>query len=290
MVKLHIKKGDESQFLFETTVEASVEETLKAVCNIFNGRLKINRIISEIEFLCKAGITLPHNMQGLTEEQISDLKLVDEWTEKCIPSGGYVEMPDEIGRRNGRAPMAKMKSVLESTCTDAKEKVSKNLVLRDISLTQFKIQEALDELRGAVTIVYPMGLPPHDPIQAELENKEDLEGTSAAQEVIPADIGSLWFSSKEMLAGKKLSDYLGRNEKSKVIVKIQKKGGGAPVREPAISEDEQKKMMAFYYKKQEEMKKLVENEDDSHLNSDWADSSALQRQFQGLNDIKWKPR
>lgn len=39
--------------------------------------------------------------QGLTEEQICDLKLEDEWGKKCIPSGGYVECKDEIGRRNG---------------------------------------------------------------------------------------------------------------------------------------------------------------------------------------------
>ena len=47
----------------------------------------------------------------------------------------------------------------------------------DISLTQSRIQEAIDELRGAVTIVYPMGLPPHDPIRMEFENIEELDGT-----------------------------------------------------------------------------------------------------------------
>jgi len=102
MVKLHIKKGDESVFLFETTVDSSVEACLKVVCNIYNGRLKIGRLCNEIEFLAKSGITLPYNMQGLTDEQISELKLVDEWSEKCVPSGGYVEKKDEIGRRNGR--------------------------------------------------------------------------------------------------------------------------------------------------------------------------------------------
>lgn len=39
------------------------------------------------------------------------------------------------------------------------------------------VKEALDQLRGAVMIVYPMGLPPHDPIKMELENREDLSGT-----------------------------------------------------------------------------------------------------------------
>lgn len=39
------------------------------------------------------------------------------------------------------------------------------------------VQDALDQLRGAVMIVYPMGLPPYDPIRMEFENKEDLSGT-----------------------------------------------------------------------------------------------------------------
>lgn len=69
-----------------------------------------------------------------------------------------------------------------------------------------------------------------------------------------------------------------------------KKGKGAPSREPVVNEEEQKKMMAYYYKKQEEMKKLAESEDDSYLNSEWADNNQLRRQFQGLNDIKWRPR
>ncbi|CAF0861911.1 unnamed protein product [Brachionus calyciflorus] len=290
MVKLHIKKGDESQFLFETTVESPVEECVKAVCNIFNGRLKIQRLCTEIEFLSKSGITLPYNMQGLTDEQISELKLVDEWADKCTPSGGYLDRKDELGRRNGRAPTEKMATILERTIKDAKEKISKDLVPKDVCLTQAKIQEAIDELRGAVTIVYPMGLPPHDPIQMEFENKEDLEGTHAGQEVIPFSEATIWFSGKEMQSAKKLSDYLGKNEKSKVIVKIQKKGKGAPSREPVVSEEEQKKMMAFHFKRQEEMKKLAEADDDSYLNSEWADNNQLRRQFQGLNDIKWRPR
>lgn len=41
-------------------------------------------------------------MQGLTDEQIEELKLKDEYSDKCIPSGGYIEKKDELGRRNGR--------------------------------------------------------------------------------------------------------------------------------------------------------------------------------------------
>jgi len=43
------------------------------------------------------------------------------------------------------------------------------------------------------------------------------------------------------------------------------------------------------YRRQEELKKLDEMDDDSHLNSKWADNRSLQRQFQGLNHINWRP-
>ena len=44
-------------------------------------------------------------------------------------------------------------------------------------LTSDDVQSAIDEMRGAVMIVYPMGLPPHDPIKMEFDNEEDLSGT-----------------------------------------------------------------------------------------------------------------
>lgn len=55
----------------------------------------------EMEELSDHGITLPPNMQGLTDEQIEELKLVDEWSLKCTPQGGHVMCKDDIGRRNG---------------------------------------------------------------------------------------------------------------------------------------------------------------------------------------------
>ena len=36
-----------------------------------------------------------------------------------------------------------------------------------------------------------------------------------------------------------------------MVVKLQKKGAGAPGREPVVSEDEQKAMIAFYHKKEQ---------------------------------------
>ncbi|XP_039600854.1 cilia- and flagella-associated protein 298 [Polypterus senegalus] len=152
------------------------------------------------------------------------------------------------------------------------------------------VRNALDQLRGAVSIVYPMGLPPHDPIRLEFEDKEDLTGTQMALQIIEESESQLWWAGKELQRGKKLSDYLGKNEKTKIIVKLQKRGQGAPAREPVISPEDQKQMMLHYYRRQEELKKLEESEDDAYLDSEWADRNMLKRQLQNLNNIKWEPK
>ncbi|KAM7177883.1 cilia- and flagella-associated protein 298-like isoform 1-T4 [Macrochelys suwanniensis] len=290
MVQLHVKRGDESQFLLETTCSISMEDLTQQVARIYNSRLKVQRICSEMEELAEHGVFLPPNMQGLTDEQIEDLKLKDEWADKCVPSGGSVFKKDEIGRRNGHAPNEKMKEVFKKTVEEAKAQISKKQVQANVCVNMEMVKDALDQLRGAVMIVYPMGLPPHDPIRMEFEDKEDLSGTHAGLEVIEESEAQLWWAAKELKRTNKLSDFVGKNEKTKIVVKIQKKGQGAPSREPVISNEEQKQMMLYYYRKQEELKKLEENDDDSYLNSEWADSHALKRQFHGVKDIKWGPR
>ena len=58
-----------------------------------------------------------------------------------------------------------------------------NQVKADVCLSEEMIRDALDKLRGAVTIVYPMQLPPYDPIRLEFEGKEDLSGTQVISSV-----------------------------------------------------------------------------------------------------------
>ncbi|XP_069697790.1 cilia- and flagella-associated protein 298 isoform X2 [Periplaneta americana] len=290
MVKLVIKKGDQNQFLYETTVSTPVDEIIKEVTTIYNGRLKISRICDEMEELAKHGTLLPPNIMGLTDEQVEELKLVDEWGEKCVPSGGWTFNKDPIGRRNGKQPNENMQDVIKRTTEEAKKMVSKKQVQNNVCVTLRMVQDALDILRGAVTIVYPMNLPPHDVIRQEFENTEDLSGLQASLEVIEITQAQLWFSGREMLRGKKLSDYIGNNEKTKLIVKLQKQGQGAPAREPVVSEEERKQMMLHAHRRQEELKKLEQDDDDQYLNAAWADSGSLKKSFHGLSNISWRPK
>lgn len=49
-----------------------------------------------------------------------------------------------------------------------------------------------------------------------------LSVPQASLQVITEDECQLWWAGKEMQRGKKLQDYIGKNEKTKLVVKIQK--------------------------------------------------------------------
>ena len=53
----------------------------------------------------------------------------------------------------------------------------------------------------------------------------------------------IWWAGKMMIPGNMLHEHVGKNEKTKIVAKLQKKGGGAPQREAPISADEHKAMM-----------------------------------------------
>jgi len=290
MVRLHIKRGDESKFLFDTTCPTSMAELIPQITDIFNERLRVERLCSEVEMLADFGIAKPMEAMGLTDEQIVELKIQDLWTPKCYPSGGSVFNRDDIGRRTGNAPTPQLAEVLKKTCAEAKEAISKKQALARKPMTMAIIKEEFEKIKGAVMIVYPMGLPPYDEVQHILNGTENLAGRQDSLNVIDVDDAQIWWAGKELQRGKTLGDFIGKNEKTTIIAKIQKKGGGAPVREPVVDAQTQKAMMAHAYKKQEEFKKLEEANEDGYLNAAWADPNALKRSMHGTGNVGWRPK
>ena len=67
-------------------------------------------------------------------------------------------------------------------------------------------------------------------VKAEFDNREDLSGQQASKLVIPELQCAMWWAQKELQDGKKLSDYCGRNDRTKIVIKIQKIGQSAPAR------------------------------------------------------------
>lgn len=274
MVLLNVKKSDQECFLFETTVEASVKDTIRDVTHIHNVRMRIHRLKIEGEELAKYGPAKLPDKQG-----------IDEYQEESVEKGAFY-LQDPTGRRTGNACDPKVSKVLLKTLEDAEATAHKNQVEKKMCLTKKMLEDALDEVRGAVMICYPMGLPEWDPVRCALENNEDLSGTSYANDDLEVEKAQLWFAGKQMLPEKQLKDHVGRHEKSKVVVRLQKSGGGAPSREPVVDAETQKAMMAFYHKKQEEMKKLEEDMDDSYTGANWSSSGSLKKHFAGVGDVR----
>jgi len=288
MVLLHVKRSDKESFLYETPCATDVDVVLRELVHIHNLRHKVNRLAEAAGQLAQHGPMKPPEAQGLDDETplLEDYDVKDgNLKPRDAPKRNEHYCHDPTERRTGNAPSPEIGQVLTKTVEDASALTSEKQVQMKAKITAKMLSDAISNIRGAVMICYPMGLPDYDIVRQILEEREAVEG-SAALEQLDGGAASLWFASKEMMPDKKLSDYVGKNEKTKVVAKLQKKGSGAPTREPVVSEDEQKAMIAFYHKKQQEAEQMALEDEDAYLHSDWANPKALKKAFSGIGDIK----
>jgi hypothetical protein len=152
-------------------------------------------------------------------------------------------------------------------------------------LTLAILKDLFADISGSITKAYiSKPLPAYDPIT------EYLFDDFKSEDYLDPNNSTMWFAGKELYGNTKLMDIksVGKNDKSVIIVKLQKRGGGAPARESGITAEMQKNMLSYYYKKQEEEKKLLEDADDSYVNSAWANPGSLKSHFQGIKNVSWK--
>ncbi|OAE34068.1 hypothetical protein AXG93_4280s1170 [Marchantia polymorpha subsp. ruderalis] len=251
MVLLHVKQNEEQQFLYECAGALLVDEAIRDVVLIHNLSKKIMRLKEQGGQLVLYG---PAKDPTRNEDDDSDDDVESPQCSSSVKPRGPFYKRDPANKRTGEACDPEVAERLTQALVDAEACASKVQVVNKVPLTAAVLKESIDLVRGAVKICYPMGLPHYDPVYEEL---------------MGAYIG------KEFMRENKISDHVGRNEKTKVVVKLQGKGHGAPAREPPIDSETQKAMMAWYYKKQEEQKALSVDEDDTYTNSEWANPKAL---------------
>jgi len=288
MVLIHVKKAEKNEWLFETTSATSVEVVTKELCRIHNLRGRVNRLTEAATELAKHGPMKTPEEQGLDDDTplLSDMQEDGTMKAKSKPSQGPNYNPDPSNRRNGDAPSAELQTVIQRTVDDAKVLTSMQMVESKKTLTAKMLTDAIDSIRGAVMICYPMGLPEWDLVKQTLEEPDDGLG---ADDLDP-EVAVLWWANKELQREKTMAEYVGRNEKTKIIGKLQKAGSTAPMREPLVTKEEQQEMIAYYHKKEQEMKKLAAEDEDAYLNSAWANPKNLKNSFTGVGDISWKPK
>lgn len=273
MVVFHVKSGDSDAFLYEASCETNNGKLIRDLVEIWNLRIRLRQLCGSIRELGEYGPMKQPEKVGIDH-------IKESYEGERIDKNQYYNA-DPSGLRSGNRPGPESVSTLEQVALDAESVLDMSLVTRKVAITQAILQEKLDNIRGAVTIAYPMGLPKWDTIQLTIEGIDGLQGTAAGQEILDPNTAELWVASRFFDRNESISDRLGKNDKTKVIAKLQRNGGGAPGREAGVSEEEKKAMMAYYFKKQEEMKQLAENNEDNYLNSSWADPKQLQRSLRG---------
>jgi len=257
-----------------------------------NLRIKLDQLCVAVEDLATLGPQKPEELRGLSNyEQYGDDLTVKKGLEKMPPKVGVRQVEDKTNHRVGWIMDENATNEMLNYVKSAKEMIHSNNVKLNKPLNIKMIFEHLEILRGLVMKYYPAyhGLGEWEPARRIIESK-DMEAfyNPEMMDLIELETATLWWAGKELVKGKLLSDYIGKNEKTKIVVRLQKAGSGPPVREPLIDEETHKKMLAFYYKKQEESKKLEVDKDDNYLNSKWADPKGLKNELHGVGNIKFK--
>ena len=172
--------------------------------------------------------------------------------------------------------------------------------------TEEELKKLCDDIRGAVIMAFPEKCSGTD-AQARLVAIMDADATgekeratahrilscldeqAATPEILTATDVVMWWAGKPLLRAETFVKYVGKMEKTKIIVKLSADKEHAPPREAPIDAKTQNEMMAYWYRKQEEHKKLVEDDDVSYANSEWADGHSLKNQLQGMGGVKFRP-
>jgi hypothetical protein len=296
MVLLHYKRSEKNQFLMETKSNEKNENVLAELVAINNLRVKIDLLIKNIEGLSNHGPLRPEALRGLTTAETYNPAcetMTSEEKKYAFPKPGpnQRENPDNTGYRLGIAPSEKICQKFNEVINEAKTLLSVDRVEQKKISNIKELEECVNLMKGAIMIAYPAyyGLPEWDPVYMMLEDKMNYKAFFPDCDFVELEKSVLWWAKKELKREKLLGDFIGKNEKTKIIVKLGIKGQGAPMSEPPVDQETQKKMMAFYYKKQEEMKKLEENNEDDYLNSEWANPNYLKNNLvNGGKDITFK--
>jgi len=302
MVLIHVSRSTE-EFIYETKCSASVDVVTREISELHNLRLRVKRIVGGVRELAKHGVMRPEEQRGLDEEHMAGLGNPEAASASASasaaaassvpaamqPSGGGVVSKDPIGQRVGVAPSAQLAGTLNECAAAADEAVSNAHAKLRRPLSIPRIHETLQNIKGAVMMSYPQGLPEWDPVRLGLEDAENLQGTEDSKQVLDPASSVLWFAGKAMDRDQALSKYVGQNEKVTIKARVEPRGGQAPQREPAVDEETRRAMMAMHRKREQEQQQLEQADEDSYLNSAWANPRGFKQSVLGMGDIKWRP-
>jgi hypothetical protein len=75
----------------------------------------------------------------------------------------------------------------------------------------------------------------------------------------------------------------------KAVAKLTDAKSGPPPKEVGLSQEAQVRLMSQLHRKAEEFKRIDKDDGVEYLDSQWADPNGLQKSFQGIGEVTWKP-
>uniref|UniRef100_M4C304 Uncharacterized protein n=1 Tax=Hyaloperonospora arabidopsidis (strain Emoy2) TaxID=559515 RepID=M4C304_HYAAE len=184
------------------------------------------------------------------------------------------------------------KDVLWRAVMDAKMALeSEANVAQRICSTESELMEKFQNIRQAVAWVFPMELPSLDMVQLLLDEErteESLAEPPAALDVLSSDTVELWWAGKQFTRGKDVCDVVGKNDKSTLIVTLQKQGDGVPRRQSVVRAEERDAVTALCSQEKQKRQQQVVKDDaeDYYKISPWADPSMLKNSLRGTDNIR----
>eukprot|EP00466_Bigelowiella_natans_P004553 jgi/Bigna1/90278/estExt_fgenesh1_pg.C_660090 len=300
MVLLRVKR-ELKEFVVETKTSASVDDICTEVGELHNLMLAAHRLAGQIDQLAKHG---PMRKQAGCDDKTGEL--VDPMKEKA--SNPHY---DPLGFRVGKPPGPDVAKVLTRTADECRAAIDVQQAARKIVISRSKIEEAINNIKGAVMIAYPMNLPEHDIIRTMLEGKDDVQAACPKEAVDPKTC-VIWFARKppkrckcnnnncppengpqreaEQILWEKREDVSQSAVANGCLNRYaSQKNQRMPQREARLDKDAQTKMMQYWHKKNEEDKRLKEQEEeDDYLNSDWANPKGYKAALQGMKGIRFR--
>merc|ERR1711959_201677 len=191
MVLIHVKKGEDVNFYVEHDVAEDIDDVSRNVITIFNTVLQARRLKSACDDLVQYGPMKPPETQSVMEDEEGSPADIEAM---CKANPHF----DPTGKRTGDAPSENMADVIRRTVAELEASISKEQFEKKVVFNLEMFQEKFDNVRGALMIVYPMGLPDWEPARLIFEDEEDLSGSQASLDVQDPETSVMWWASKQL--------------------------------------------------------------------------------------------
>ncbi|KAE8305991.1 hypothetical protein GL50803_0015834 [Giardia duodenalis] len=256
-------------FYFECDKAESTEDVNNRGIRLLNSLIFLSSLVDPLEDLAKHGPLRAPEYKALTGQQ--------EGEEPLGPS------VDAYNLRTGHAPDETGKKTLTDVAAEIR-RVCYTLPSQRNPVTEEVVKEAIAIAKGALMMVWPMGLPDYDPAKELLDAEEDiLEGKVEPQKYYSTETSCLFFAGSSLCSkGPAMSSIkCGAN----AVLKVIPSRSNTVV--PRKADDEARAaMMSYMFKREKSLKEAELNTTEEVYTREWTNKNSLRNQLHGLSEIR----